>query len=79
MTPAAETLRDTISKWDLLKLKSFCKAKDMVSKQNDSLQNGKISSSTPIRQRSGHSNIQRTQEIGHQKNPHNPIKNGVQI
>ena len=32
ITPAAQTLRETINKWDLLKLKSFCKAKDMVNK-----------------------------------------------
>ena len=31
-TLAAQTLRETINKWDLLKLKSFCKAKDMVNK-----------------------------------------------
>ncbi|CAO2625106.1 hypothetical protein LEMLEM_LOCUS18705 [Lemmus lemmus] len=29
-TPVAQTLRATISKWDLVKLRSFCKAKDMV-------------------------------------------------
>ena len=27
ITPAAQTLRETINKWDLMKLKSFCKAK----------------------------------------------------
>ena len=32
ITPVAQTLRETINKWDLLKLKSFCKAKDMVNK-----------------------------------------------
>ena len=32
ITPAAQTLRETINKWDLLKLKSFCKAKHMVNK-----------------------------------------------
>ena len=32
MTLAAQTLRETINKWDLLKLKSFCKAKDMINK-----------------------------------------------
>ena len=32
ITPAAQTLRETINKWDLLKLKSLCKAKDMVNK-----------------------------------------------
>ena len=28
----AQTLRETINKWDLLKLKSFCKAKDTINK-----------------------------------------------
>ena len=32
ITPVAQTLRATINKWDLLKLKSFYKAKDMVNK-----------------------------------------------
>ena len=32
ITPVAQTLRETINKWDLLKLKSFCKAKDKVNK-----------------------------------------------
>jgi hypothetical protein len=27
-TPAAQALRSIVSKWDLMKLKSFCKAKD---------------------------------------------------
>ena len=31
-TPGAQTIRETINKWDLLKLRSFCKAKDTVSK-----------------------------------------------
>ena len=26
ITPAAQTLRETVNKWDLLKLRSFCKA-----------------------------------------------------
>ena len=34
ITPVSQTLRKTINKWDLLKLKSFCKAKDMVRTQN---------------------------------------------
>ena len=32
ITPAAQTLRSTINKWDLLKLRSVCKAKDTVDK-----------------------------------------------
>jgi hypothetical protein len=30
--PAAQQLRDSIDKWDLIKLKSFCSSKEMVSK-----------------------------------------------
>ena len=32
ITPAAQTLKETINKWDLLKLKSFCEAKNTVNK-----------------------------------------------
>jgi hypothetical protein len=31
-TPAAQQLRDSIAKWDFIKLKSFCSTKEMVSK-----------------------------------------------
>ena len=31
-TPLAQALRSTINKWDLMKLKSFCKAKDIVNR-----------------------------------------------
>ena len=31
-TPVAQTIREVMNKWDLLKLRSFCKAKDTVSK-----------------------------------------------
>jgi hypothetical protein len=31
-TPAAQQLRENIDKWDLIKLKSFCSTKEMVSK-----------------------------------------------
>ena len=30
--PAPQKIRETINKWDILKLKIFCKAKDMVNK-----------------------------------------------
>ena len=32
ITQVAQTLRETINKWDLLKLQSFCKAKVTVNK-----------------------------------------------
>ena len=38
--PVTQTLRSTIHKWDLLKLRSFSKTKDTVNKMNGSLQNG---------------------------------------
>jgi hypothetical protein len=31
-TPAAQQLRERMDKWDFIKLKSFCTAKEMVSK-----------------------------------------------
>jgi hypothetical protein len=33
-TPMAHALRSRIGKWDLMKLKSFCRAKDKVNKTN---------------------------------------------
>jgi len=36
-TPRAQALRSTIDKWDLMKLKSFCKAKNTVNRKNGSL------------------------------------------
>jgi hypothetical protein len=33
-TPMAHALRSTVDKWDLMKLESFCKAKDIVDKTN---------------------------------------------
>jgi hypothetical protein len=33
-TPVAQGLRSRIDKWDLMKLESFCKAKDIVNKTN---------------------------------------------
>ena len=37
-TPMAHALRSRIDKWDLMKLESFCKAKDIVNKTNRNLQ-----------------------------------------
>ena len=31
-TPMTQALRSTIDKWDLMKLKNFCKAKDTVNR-----------------------------------------------
>jgi hypothetical protein len=33
-TPLAHALRSRIDKWDIMKLESFCKAKDNINKTN---------------------------------------------
>jgi hypothetical protein len=43
-TPVAHVIRSTIDKWELIKLKSFCKTKDTIKGQNGNLQMGKRSS-----------------------------------
>ena len=47
ITPVAQTLRETINKWDLLKLKTSVKQRTWSTRQNGSLQNGKRSSLNP--------------------------------
>ena len=37
ITPVAQKIRATINKWDLLKLRSFCKSKDTVNKTKQQL------------------------------------------
>lgn len=59
------TLRLTINKHDLMKLKDFCKAKDTINIKNSILSNGKRSSAiTHVREDSF---SKQTQETGHQK------------
>ena len=41
-TPLVQELRSTINKWDHMKLKSFCMAKDIVIQKKWHLQNKKI-------------------------------------
>ena len=45
-TPIAYALRSRIDKWDLIKLQSFCKAKDTVKRTKDNQQIGKRFSPT---------------------------------
>jgi hypothetical protein len=46
-TPIMQALRSTTNKWDIVKMKSFCKAKVPSIGQNGSPQNGKRFSPTP--------------------------------
>jgi hypothetical protein len=36
-TPVAQALRSTTDKWELMKLKSFCKSKIIINRTNSSL------------------------------------------
>ena len=45
-TPVAQTLRAALNKWDLLKLRSFCKTKGTVNRTKRQPTDGKRSSST---------------------------------
>jgi hypothetical protein len=42
-TPMTQALRSTIVKWDLMKLKTLYKAKDIANRKNGNLQIGKRS------------------------------------
>jgi hypothetical protein len=46
-SPMAHALRSRIDKWDLMKLESFCKAKDIVHKSNQQSADLEKSSLTP--------------------------------
>ena len=74
ITPVAQTLRLTIIRWDLLKLKSFCKAKHTVNRT-------KQQSTEFKRLLTNQSNRGAYKELQKMdmKIPNNPINNGVQI
>ena len=79
-TPAAQTLRETINKWDLLKLKSFCKAKDTVNKTKQQPTEWEKIFTNPTSNRGLISKIHKELKKLDTKISHNSIKkkNGVQ-
>ena len=79
ITPAVQILRETINKWDLLKLKSFCKAKDTVNKTKRQLTEWEKIFSNSTSDRGLISKIYKELKKLVIKRTHNPIKkNGVQ-
>ena len=76
-TPVAQALRLTIDKCDLMKLKSFCKAKPTINKTKQQCTEwGKIFTN-PISDR-GLSKIYKELKKLDSNKANNPIKNGVQ-
>ena len=77
-TPATQTLRETINKWDLLKLKSFCKAKNMVNKTKWQPTEWEKIFTNPTSERGLISKIDKELKKLVIKRTNNPIKNGIQ-
>jgi hypothetical protein len=79
-TAMACAIRSRINKWDLIKLQSFCKAKDTVNKTKRPPTDWERIFTTPKSDRGLLSNIYiyGTQEDGLQKNQITLLKNGVE-
>ena len=73
--PIAYALRSRIDKWDLIKLQSFCKAKDTIKKTNRQPTNWEKIFTNPTSDRGLISNIYKELKLDSRK-PNNPIKKG---
>jgi hypothetical protein len=77
-TVMACAVRSRVDKWDLIKLQSFCKAKDIVNKTKMPPTNWKRIFTNPKSDRGLISNIYKELKKLDSRNSNNPIKNGVQ-
>ena len=73
-TPIAHALSSRIDKWDLMKLESFCKAKNIVNKTNWQPTDLEKISLTPTSDRGLISKIYKELKKLTSKIPNNPIK-----
>jgi hypothetical protein len=71
-------VRSRIDKWDLIKLQSFCKAKDTVNKTKRPSTDWERIFTNSKSDRRLISNIERELKKLDSRNSNNPIKNGVQ-
>ena len=76
-TPVAHTIRESMNKWDLLKLRSFCKAKDTISKTKMLLSDWEKIFTNPSSDKGLISKIYKELKKLHTKTLINPTKNGV--
>ena len=77
-TAMACAVRSRIDTWDLMKLQSFCKAKDTVNKTKRSPTDWERIFTDPKSDRGLISNIYKEPKKLNSRNSNNPIKNGVQ-
>ena len=77
-TAMACIVRSRIDKWDLIKLQSFCKAKDTVNKTKRPPTDWERIFTNPKSDRGLISNIYKELKKLDSRNSNNPIKNGVQ-
>jgi hypothetical protein len=71
-------VRSRIDKWDLIKLQSFCKAKETVNRTQQQLTVWKNIFTNPKSNRGLISNIDKEFKRLDSRETNNPIKNGVQ-
>ena len=77
-TPIAYALRSRIDKWDLIKLQSFCKAKDTVKRTKRQPSDWERIFTNPTSDRGLISNIYKELKKVDSRESNNRIKNGVQ-
>ena len=78
ITSVAGAVRSRIDKWDLIKLQSFCKAKDTVNRTKLQLTDWEKIFINPTSDRGLISNTYKELKKLDSREPNNPIKNGEQ-
>ena len=77
-TPIAYALRSRIDKWDLIKLQTFCKAKDTVNRTKGQTTDWEKIFTNPTSDSRLIFNIYKELKKLDSREQNNPIKNGVQ-